>query len=55
MAQQIEKKMEGLDEQQAKALLDQLHAVTVLKHWITVDMRPDRQEKWLNLLWKKHG
>lgn len=44
-----------LDEEQAKALLDQLHAVTVLKHWITVDMRPDRQEKWLNLLWKKHG
>ncbi|MFH7765046.1 class I SAM-dependent methyltransferase [Acinetobacter sp. BSP-28] len=44
-----------LDEQQAKALLDQLHAVTVLKHWITVDKRPDRQEKWLNLLWKKHA
>lgn len=44
-----------LDEEQAQELLDQLHAVTVLKQWITVDKRPDRQEKWLNLLWKKHA
>lgn len=44
-----------LDEQQAKAFLDQLDGVTVLKHWITIDKRPDRNEQWLNLLWKKHG
>jgi SAM-dependent methyltransferase len=42
-----------LDEAQAKALLDQLDGVTVLKQWITVDKRPDRDEKWLNVLWKK--
>jgi len=44
-----------LDEEQAQELLDQLNGVRVLKHWITVDQRPERQEKWLNLLWKKHG
>ncbi|MFM2290906.1 MAG: hypothetical protein RIS29_719, partial [Bacteroidota bacterium] len=44
-----------LNEEQAQELLDQLNGVRVLKQWITVDQRPDRQEKWLNLLWKKHA
>lgn len=42
-----------LDENQANELLDQLDGVTVLKQWITVDKRLDRDEKWLNVLWKK--
>ena len=42
-----------LDEQQAQELLSQLDGVTVLKQWITVDKRPDRDEEWLNVLWKK--
>lgn len=42
-----------LDETQAKALLNTLHNVEQVQQWITLDQRPDRQEKWLNLLWKK--
>lgn len=44
-----------LDEDQAKLLLDQLNDVEVLEQWITVDKRPDRDEQWLNILWKKHA
>ncbi|WP_334136410.1 class I SAM-dependent methyltransferase [Acinetobacter schindleri] len=44
-----------LDEVQAKALLGQFDRVQQVKQWITVDQRPDRQEEWLNLLWKKHA
>lgn len=42
-----------LNEQQAQNLLNQLEGLHSLKQWITVDQRPDREEKWLNLLWKK--
>ncbi|MDM1762110.1 class I SAM-dependent methyltransferase [Acinetobacter sp. 251-1] len=42
-----------LDEQQAQALLDQLDGIESLEQWITVDKRPDRDEEWLNVLWKK--
>ena len=42
-----------LDEQQAKALLDQLDGIDVLEQWITIDKRPDRDEEWLNILWRK--
>ena len=42
-----------LNEEQAQELLDRLNGVRVLKQWITVDQRPDRQEKWLNILWEK--
>ena len=44
-----------LDEEQAKALLDQLNSVELLHQWSTVDKRPDRSENWLNVLWKKYG
>ena len=44
-----------LDEAQADALLEQFDHVQQVKQWTTVDQRPDRQEKWLNLLWKKYG
>jgi len=44
-----------LNEQQAQDLLDQVMGFQLLKQWITVDQRPDRKEKWLNLLWKKHA
>lgn len=43
-----------LDEEQARELLDQLEGVTVLQQWITIDKRPEREEQWLNLLWKKN-
>lgn len=42
-----------LDENQAKALLQLFEDVEQNQQWITLDQRPDRQEKWLNLLWKK--
>ncbi len=44
-----------LDEVQAKALLGQFDRVQQIQQWITIDQRPERQEKWLNVLWKKHA
>lgn len=44
-----------LDEIQAEALVGQFDNVQQIQQWITIDQRPDRQEKWLNLLWKKHA
>ena len=44
-----------LDEVQAEDLLGQFDNVQQIQQWITIDQRPDRQEKWLNLLWKKHA
>ena len=44
-----------LDEAQARELLYQLEGAKVLQQWNTEDKRPDRDEKWLNLLWKKHA
>lgn len=43
-----------LDEEQAKELFDQMEGIEVLQQWITEDRRSDRNEKWLNILWKKH-
>lgn len=43
-----------LNEEQAEALRKQFNHVQQIKQWVTIDQRPDRQEKWLNLLWKKH-
>lgn len=44
-----------INEQQSQNLLNQFNNVDELKQWITVDQRPDREEKWLNLLWKKYA
>ena len=44
-----------LNEEQAEALREQFDYVQQLNQWITIDQRPDRQEKWLNLLWKKYA
>ena len=44
-----------LGEVQAKALLGQFDRVQQIQQWITIDQRPERQEKWLNLIWKKHA
>lgn len=44
-----------LNEEQAEALREQFDYVQQLNQWITIDQRPDRQEKWLNLLWKKRA
>jgi len=41
-----------LNQQQAEELLAPFN-VTILKQWITQDKRPDRQENWLNILFKK--
>lgn len=43
-----------LNEQQAQELLAQFEQVGLVDQWITVDKRPDREERWLNLLWKKN-
>ena len=44
-----------LNEEQAEALREQFDYVQQLNQWITIDQRPDRQEKWLNLLWQKYA
>ena len=43
-----------LNEQQAQELLAQFDQVSLVQQWITVDKRPNREEEWLNLLWKKN-
>ena len=48
------RKFTDLDENQAEALLEQFDNVQHIQQWVTLDQRPDRQEKWLNLLWKKY-
>ena len=42
-----------LNEVQIKELLNQWDDVSQLKQWITIDQRPNRSEKWLNILLKK--
>ncbi len=42
-----------LNEVQVKELLNQWDDVSQLKQWITIDQRPNRSEKWLNILLKK--
>lgn len=48
-----ERSFTDLDEQQAQVLLNQLDGIESLEQWITIDKRPDRDEEWLNILWKK--
>ncbi len=49
------RKFTDLNGTQAKALLEHFDVVQQIQHWITADQRPERQEKWLNLLWKKYA
>ena len=49
------RKFTDLNETQAEGLLEQFDHVQQIQQWITVDLRSDRQEQWLNLLWKKHA
>lgn len=42
-----------LNEQQAHELIKQSDQALLLQQWITIDKRPDRTEKWLNILIKK--
>ncbi|WP_347460944.1 class I SAM-dependent methyltransferase [Acinetobacter sp. ANC 7454] len=44
-----------LNEVQSKDLLEQFSNAEILKQWVTVDRRPDRDEEWLNILWKKYA
>ena len=44
-----------LNEQQAHELIKQIDQALLLQQWITIDKRPDRDEEWLNVLWKKHA
>ena len=43
-----------LNECQAEELLEKFSHVSLVHQWITVDKRPEREEQWLNLLWKKN-
>jgi len=43
-----------VNEQQAQELLAQFDQVSWVQQWITIDKRPEREEQWLNLLWKKN-
>lgn len=49
------RKFTDLNEEQAKELLNQFHQIELIKYWITIDQRPDREEKWLNILIKKNA
>ncbi|MBF7695212.1 class I SAM-dependent DNA methyltransferase [Acinetobacter rathckeae] len=42
-----------LNEQQAEQLLRQLPNTLLLQQWITIDKRPNRNEEWLNLIFRK--
>ena len=42
-----------LNEQQAHELIKQIDQALLLQQWITIDKRPVRTEKWLNILIKK--
>ena len=42
-----------LNEQQAHELIKQIDQALLLQQWITIDKRPDRTEKWLNILIRK--
>ena len=43
-----------LNEQRLNTLLSTLEDITLTRHWITEDQRPDRREMWLNALLLKH-
>ncbi len=43
-----------LNEHQAEELLNQFKNISLVQWWITIDKRPDRTEKWLNIILKKH-
>lgn len=49
------RKFTDLNEEQAEELLNQFYQIELIKHWITIDQRPDREEKWLNILVKKNA
>lgn len=42
-----------LNEQQAEELLHKFEGLDLIRQWTTLDQRPERKEKWLNLLVKK--
>lgn len=42
-----------LNEQQAEELLHKFEELDLIRQWTTLDQRPERKEKWLNLLVKK--
>lgn len=46
------RKFTDLNEKQSKELLAPFN-VSILNQWVTVDQRPNRSEKWLNILFKK--
>lgn len=42
-----------MDEPSIQLLLDKLDNLVVINTWLTVDARPDREEKWLNVMVRK--
>mgnify|MGYP003581888697 CR=1 FL=1 len=49
------RKFTDLNEQQVKELLFQFDQVSLVQQSIMVDKRPNRDEQWLNLFWKKNN
>ena len=47
------RKFTDLNEDQLSVLLNHHTQLQLVKHWITVDQRPDREELWLNVLIQK--
>lgn len=47
------RKFTDLNEDQLSVLLNHHTKLQLVKHWITVDQRPDREELWLNVLIQK--
>ncbi len=43
-----------LNEAQADQLFRQFPNIYLLQQWVTADLRPDREESWLNILFKKY-
>lgn len=41
-----------LNEEQSQELLENFENIQLLKQWITSDNRPDRQERWLNIIFQ---
>ena len=44
-----------LNEQQAGNLLNSNDQILLLQQWLTTDKRAEREEEWLNIIWKKNN
>lgn len=44
-----------MDESQAQSILKKFDNILLLQQWITIDKRPDHNEDWLNIVFKKQN